>query len=614
MAQPLIFVSYSHKDEHEKDMLLSHLGVLQTSGLIYTWSDSRVRAGEDWQSQIDEAMATARVAVLLITANFLTSDFIRLREIPTLLERREHEGLYVFPVIARHCAWREIPWLARMHVRPNNGAPVWGAQDGDVDEKLTAIAREISAVLQADRIPAAASARKGSPPTIRINLDPWVYLADRRTKLADRILHDQHLTKEDEPFLSLENFLTASLEAGFTVEVSSHQTQNSERVASVKECRTILLSLLVLNSENDGGLKWLIKESVRALREQKVDEHSMIHILWERLCWRYCNHQSPYYHYRPDFLNAVIGAAIEHAGRSYDALYRFITFLYGHLESDAHSIRKITERLQRFDDELGNDASPAFLERVKILIGRGAAIAVHGIDDIPRFDPKLVPVAEGRLCDYVFEAMAYPVTVKDYSSLRGVLPKSLRENPSFPYVFKIVSEQGHNLYNLFASEVMSIVNLCRQREPDKEYDWDVPTVCEWLALAGCEAQPYPWGTETPTKKHANLDFGALSKLQPVGAHPQGASEWGAHDCCGNVHEIVRISMSNVAPTDFRLAGGCYQTNAGFSSCQIFRPFRKKREDNRRNTGVRLIRYRKRAADKRRSALQAFLSRKGHEPQ
>ena len=614
MVPPLIFVSYSHKDEQEKELLLSHLGVLQQAGAINAWSDNRIRAGEDWEAQIDDAMAEAKVAVLLISANFLTSDFIQRREVPTLLTRHKHEGLSVFPVIARHCAWREIPWLAEMNVRPKNGAPVWGARDGDVDEKLTTIAEEIYSVVKAGEgtAAAAASTNKDALSAIRIGLDGWAYLAGlRRDQSPDRILLGQHLTKEDEPFHSLENFLKTSIESGFTVEVSSRRTQGWEKIASARECWTILLSLLVLDLEDDKGVKWLVKKSVSTLKEQRVNEDSMIHLLWEHLCRRYCDERSP--QYLPDFLNAVLAATLENAGRSNESLYLFITFLYGRLESDTPSIKRIVARLQRFDEELGNAAAPAFLKRVKILIGKGTDIATHGIDDIPPFDPKLVAVTESRLCDYEFEAMLYPLTVKDYSSLRGDLPKKLGQNPSFPYVFKIVSEEGHNLYNLFASEVMAVVERCRDREREKEYDWDVPTMCEWLALAGCEDQPFPWGDEAPTPPRASLDYGSLSKLQPVGAHPLGASRWGAHDCCGNVHEVVRISTGNMAPRDFRLAGGCYQTNARFASCQVFRPFRKKREDNRRNAGVRLIRYRKQDEGKRFSALQAFLSQTGLEP-
>ncbi len=93
MPQPTVFISYNHKDEREKDVLLSHLGVLQHTGLIDLWSDDRIGAGGNWAQEIGQAVAKARVAILLISANFLTSDFILRQEILNLVERRQSEGL-----------------------------------------------------------------------------------------------------------------------------------------------------------------------------------------------------------------------------------------------------------------------------------------------------------------------------------------------------------------------------------------------------------------------------------------------------------------------------------------------------------------------------------------
>jgi hypothetical protein len=137
MTQPLVFISYSHKDKEEKEKLLSHLGVLGKADLIDLWSDDRIGAGADWEPEIREAMARAKVAILLVSANYLTSDFILGEEVPTLLKRRESEGLTVFPVIARACAWKRVKWLAKMNVRPKNGRPVWGDAGIHVDEDLT---------------------------------------------------------------------------------------------------------------------------------------------------------------------------------------------------------------------------------------------------------------------------------------------------------------------------------------------------------------------------------------------------------------------------------------------------------------------------------------------
>ncbi len=148
MPQPSVFISYNHKDEKEKDVLLSHLGVLQHTGLIDLWSDDRIGAGDNWAQEIGQAVAKARVAILLISANFLTSDFILRQEVPQLLERRQSEGLAIFPVIAKACAWKKVAWLTRMDVRPKNGRPVWGDEGYHVDEDLTVIAEEVADIIE----------------------------------------------------------------------------------------------------------------------------------------------------------------------------------------------------------------------------------------------------------------------------------------------------------------------------------------------------------------------------------------------------------------------------------------------------------------------------------
>ncbi len=167
MTLPSVFISYSHKDEKEKETLLSHLDVLQQAGLIDLWSDDRIGAGRNWEQEINQAIGRARIAILLVTANFLTSDFILQQEVPALLKRRQSEGLIIFPVIAKACAWREVDWLAKMSVRPKNGKPVWGDGGSHVDEDLTVIAEEIAAIIQSsvseDQLPAYVVKSHGVP-------------------------------------------------------------------------------------------------------------------------------------------------------------------------------------------------------------------------------------------------------------------------------------------------------------------------------------------------------------------------------------------------------------------------------------------------------------------
>jgi hypothetical protein len=147
-AQPSVFISYSHKDEAEKEELVSHLGVLQGEGLVEVWVDDRIGAGDDWAADIQQVMSHARVAILLVTKNFLTSKFILQTEVPRLLERRKSEGVTVFPVIARPCAWRRVKWLAAMNVRPKNGDPVWREDGRYADDELAAIAEEVADIIE----------------------------------------------------------------------------------------------------------------------------------------------------------------------------------------------------------------------------------------------------------------------------------------------------------------------------------------------------------------------------------------------------------------------------------------------------------------------------------
>jgi hypothetical protein len=121
---------------------------LESAELIEeVWEDGLIGAGEDWETHIQQAMAKAKVAIFLISPDALNSEFIRAKEIPELLRRREQEGLKVLPVIARPCAWKLIEWIRKAQVRPLDGNPL--SRDGGkyMDEDLAALAEEIARLL-----------------------------------------------------------------------------------------------------------------------------------------------------------------------------------------------------------------------------------------------------------------------------------------------------------------------------------------------------------------------------------------------------------------------------------------------------------------------------------
>lgn len=142
-----VFISYSHADEAWKDRLRQQLQVLQLEGDLSVWDDRDIVASDDWRGAIDRALGEVRVAVLLVSAAFLTSDFVRGVEVPRFLQRRMEEGLRVVPVIVRPCAWKEVPWLAAIAAHPRDGKPLMGLSEFEAESALADLARIIKRLL-----------------------------------------------------------------------------------------------------------------------------------------------------------------------------------------------------------------------------------------------------------------------------------------------------------------------------------------------------------------------------------------------------------------------------------------------------------------------------------
>lgn len=148
MTQPTVFISYSPADEADKEALVTQLKVLQQQDLIETWTDDQIQPGNNEASEIAQAIERAKVAILLITPSFLSSEFVKGKDLQRLLERRKTQALVIYPIIARPCAWKRVPWLAGMRVRPRHEQPVWREGGRYVDEELAAIVEEIAAIME----------------------------------------------------------------------------------------------------------------------------------------------------------------------------------------------------------------------------------------------------------------------------------------------------------------------------------------------------------------------------------------------------------------------------------------------------------------------------------
>ncbi|MGF1537423.1 MAG: toll/interleukin-1 receptor domain-containing protein, partial [Elainellaceae cyanobacterium] len=125
-----LFYSYSHKDDALREQLETHLKLLQRQGLIQTWHDRRILAGDEWESEIDDNLNRADIILLLVSPDFIASDYCYDIEMKRAMERHEAGEARVIPVILRPVDWRGTPFN-KLSWLPQNGDPITSWRDRD---------------------------------------------------------------------------------------------------------------------------------------------------------------------------------------------------------------------------------------------------------------------------------------------------------------------------------------------------------------------------------------------------------------------------------------------------------------------------------------------------
>ncbi|MFY0529642.1 TIR domain-containing protein [Archangium gephyra] len=105
-----LFISYAHEDEAFRKDLEKHLSLLKREGLIRLWHDREIIAGQKWADDIDRHLESAHIILLLISADFIASDYCFAKEMKRALERHEDGSAVVIPIILRDCDWRTAPF------------------------------------------------------------------------------------------------------------------------------------------------------------------------------------------------------------------------------------------------------------------------------------------------------------------------------------------------------------------------------------------------------------------------------------------------------------------------------------------------------------------------
>jgi hypothetical protein len=112
-----VFISYSHRDKPYLDRLLVHLDphMGNEKDLLDVWCDTRFKGGEDWHKAIQEAIATTKVAIFLVSADFIASKYIKEYELPPLLKSAEANEVILLSVIVEPCSVHKTK-LDRYHL------------------------------------------------------------------------------------------------------------------------------------------------------------------------------------------------------------------------------------------------------------------------------------------------------------------------------------------------------------------------------------------------------------------------------------------------------------------------------------------------------------------
>lgn len=173
MPKDQVFISYSHKDKKWRDDLDTHLKPYLRDGTISTWSDLQIKPGARWETEIDSALTNSAIAVLLVSPDFLNSDFIHVKELGPLLKRAEEGGVKILWIPIRSSSYRQTP-LKDYQAVIDVGKPIATIPRPKRDEVWVRICAKIQQEVNRTARPPEAVQQATPPQTAQEHLVPTV--------------------------------------------------------------------------------------------------------------------------------------------------------------------------------------------------------------------------------------------------------------------------------------------------------------------------------------------------------------------------------------------------------------------------------------------------------
>ena len=198
-----VFYSYSHKDESWLRRLETFLAPLRQNKLIDEWHDRKIRPGADWNSEIDSRIQSADLAIMLLSSDFLASEYCFGVEMETALARVKSNDLQLVPVLMRHCLWEESQF-SELQMIPRDEKPV--SKSRPVDQALKAVALEIRTIV---------SQEKAKPKPAPVSATPEAMLAPSLDLVRNQVQAYARLYERTRQRLPSSNDRTLKMEAIF---------------------------------------------------------------------------------------------------------------------------------------------------------------------------------------------------------------------------------------------------------------------------------------------------------------------------------------------------------------------------------------------------------------